>query len=110
MSEFEDDTYVAGDFYSLIGNAQLSEMIEVEKQRDIEREERQQLAEAQTPNAMTLMQIAGLRTQKELEAAAEEKNAVEDKRSKEAETQRKEQEHARLHNPFPPPDLRHDDS
>jgi len=107
MSDLEDESYIAGDFYSLIGSAQLNELKQVELAYVAEREEAQQLTQEQNPGAMTLMQIAGLRSQKELDAVAEEKNAVEDKRLADAEVQRKEQENARLQNKFPPPDLKH---
>lgn len=109
MSEFDDDDYIAGDFYSLVGSAQLNELREVEKRRDAEREQMRQLAEDQASKSMTLMQIAGMRSQKEIDAATEEKNVVEEKRSRDEETQRKAQEHARLVNQFPPPDLKYNE-
>jgi hypothetical protein len=107
MSEFDDDNYVANDFYSLVGDAQLKELREVEKQREIEREKMKQLAEESQSKSMTLMQIAGLRSQKEIDALSLEKNEAEEKRLKDEDTKRKEQEHARLVNQFPPPDLKH---
>jgi hypothetical protein len=107
MSEYDDDSYVAQDFHSLIGSAQLSELQEVERKRDLEREAMRQLAEDQKSSAMTLMQIAGMRSQKEVDAVAVEKDAAEAKRIQDAEAKRKEQEHARLVNKFPPPDLKH---
>ncbi len=110
MSDFDDEDYIANDFHQLVGAAQLNELREVEKQRDAEREKMKQLAEAQNAKAMTLMQIAGLQSQKELDAAAAEKNAVEEKRSQEEEAKRKETERARLVNKFPPPDLKFNDS
>lgn len=107
MSEQEDDDFVSNDFYSLIGGAQLNELREAERQREIEREARQQLAQQQDPKAMTLTALAGMRSKKEIDALAEEKNALEDKRMQTEEQKRKEQEHARLVNKFPPPDLKH---
>lgn len=106
MDDFDDDQ-IAGDFHSLVGNAQLNELIEVERRRDAEREAMKQLAEDQKSSALTLMQIAGMRTQKELNALALEKNEVEEKRSRDEELKRKEIENARLVNQFPPPDMRH---
>lgn len=107
MSEFDDDDFVSNDFYSVVGNAQLNELRAVEKQREIEREKMNELAEDQESKAMTLMQIVGLRTAKELEVAAEEKNVVEDQRMRAEETKRKEQANAQLVNQFPPPNLTH---
>lgn len=104
MSELDDD-YVADDFYSLVGNAQLNELKEIEKAREEERELQKQLAAKQNPNAMSLMALAGLRSQKELEVLAEQKNADEDKRLQDEQTKRKEMENARLVTKFPPPNL-----
>jgi len=106
MDDFDDDQ-VASDFLSIVGDAQLNELIEVERRRDAEREAMKRLVEEQQSSAMTLMQIAGMRTQKELNALALEKNEAEEKRSRDEEIKRKEIENARLVNQFPPPDLRH---
>ena len=107
MDDFEDDNAVAGDFYSIVGSAQYNELVEVEQQRERDREAQKLLAEQQKSDAMTLMQIAGMKTKKELDTLAQEKNAAEEKRSELEEKQRKEAEHARLVNQFPPPDLKH---
>jgi phage FluMu protein gp41 len=106
-----DDDYISDDFGSLIAHAQLNELEEVERQRDQEREAALALARKHNPKfgtvegPTTLMQIAGLQTQKELDVIAAEKNAIEDKKAQQIEKQRKEAEHARLVDPFPPPEL-----
>lgn len=109
MSDFDefDDEIVAGDFYSLIGAAQHNELVEVEKQRERDRQAMQELEEKQKSAAMTLMQIAGLKSQKEIDQLLAEKNEADVKRVEEEERKRKALENARLTDQFPPPDLSH---
>lgn len=107
MDDFDDENHVAGDFYSLVGGAQFNELQEVEKQREREREAQKRLLEQQQNASMTLMQIAGMKTHKELSALAAEKDAAEEKRLQQEEAKRKEAENARLVTQFPPPDIKH---
>lgn len=107
MSDYDDEDVVAGDFYSLVGSAQLAELIEVERKREHEREAMKALEIKRNSTSMTLMQIAGMKTQKELAALQHEKNAVEEAKSNTEESERKKAENAKLTNAFPPPDLKH---
>jgi hypothetical protein len=106
MDPFDEDN-IAGDFFSLVGRAQVAELEEIERLRDKERAAMRALAEEQRSPSMTLMQIAGMRTQKELDALADQKNVQEEQRDHDEELKRKEAERARLVNQFPPPDLKH---
>jgi len=107
FDDFDDGNYVAGDFYSIVGQAQINELEEVEKQREAEREAQKRLAEQQKSQAMTLMQIAGMRTKKELDQIAAVENAKADLKLAAEELKRKEAERERLHTQFPPPDIKH---
>ena len=95
------------DFYSIVAQAQFSELEAVEKQRERERELARELAEKQNAASMTLMQIAGMKTAKELEAAQAATDVREDERLEAEAKKRKQDERERLHNQFPPPDLKH---
>jgi hypothetical protein len=105
FDDFDETNHVSGDFYSLVGQAQLSELEQVEKQREAEREAQKRLAEEQQSSAMTLMQIAGMRTRKEIEQLTREKDVKDDERLANEDKKRKEAERERLSNQFPPPDL-----
>lgn len=105
--EYDDDTAISGDFYSIVNAAQLNELEEVERAREREKAARDQLAEAQRSSAMTLMQIAGLRSAKEIEAMMKDKDTREIAKSEEEEQKRKDAERERLVNKFPPPILKH---
>ena len=106
MDDFgDDDDYIAGDFHSLVGQAQFNELEEVERQREKERAAARRLAEEQKSNAMTLMQIAGMKSAREIEQLAKEKETRYIASSEAEEQKRKEAERARLNAPFPPPDL-----
>lgn len=107
FDDYEDDGYVAGDFRMIVGQVQLNELEEVERQREREREAAKRLAEEQKSKAMSLMQIAGLKTAKEIEQLAQDKNAQETARTEAEEQKRKEAERERLHAPFPPPNIKH---
>lgn len=101
----DSDHYVSGDFYSIVGAAQINELEAVEKQREKEREAAKRLAEDQKSSAMTLMQLAGMKTRKELEQLAQAKDAKEDLKSDAERAKLKAEEQARLVNQFPPPNL-----
>ena len=107
MSEYDDDmdAYVASDFYSIVGDAQLNELKEVEKARDREREEMRLLQEKAKNASMTLAQVAGLKSAKEMEQLLQEKNTRDDAKLVDENKQRKAEEKARLENRFPPPEL-----
>jgi hypothetical protein len=101
----DEDNFIAPDFHSLVFNAQVNELEAEEKRREAERQRARELAHASQPQARTLMQIIGARTQKEIEQLVEAKTTNEEKRDLEAEKKRKEEEANRLKTMFPPPNL-----
>lgn len=107
MSEYDDDmdAYVASDFYSIVGDAQLNELKEVEKAREKEREDWRILQEKQKNPSLTLAQVAGLKSAREMEQLLDEKNTRDDAKLVDEAKQRKAEEKARLENRFPPPEL-----
>lgn len=107
FDDFDEGNNIAGDFYSIVGQAQFNELEMVEKQREAEREAQRRLAEEQKSQAMTLMQIAGMRSQKEIDALLREKNAKADEQLVQEEQKRKDAERERLVNQFPPPNIKH---
>lgn len=105
FDDYSDDDYVAGDFHSLVGLAQYNELVEVEKQREAERKRAQQLREESASKDMTLMQIAGLKSQKEIDKETALKDAADQKRDLAEQQKRKDIEHAKLRDQFPPPNI-----
>lgn len=106
MSDFDDEE-IYGDFYSLVAQSQVNELLAVDKQREQERESMRLLAEKNKQAAMTLMQIAGLKSQKELDQITAEKLDEDVKRSEEENRKRKAAENAKLQDQFPPPTITH---
>jgi len=104
--EFDDDE-IADDFYSLVADAQLNELKAVDAQRAYEREEIALLNEHRKEQAMTLMQIAGMKSQKELDRIAAEKHSEEVEQTKNEDRKRKAAENAKLTDQFPPPIISH---
>lgn len=98
-----EDAFVAADFYTIVHDAQMNELEAEEKRLNEERERNRELARQQNPNSMSLMQVVGLRTKKELDRDVESKMEEEEKKSEETIQKEKEEAHARLTNKFPPP-------
>lgn len=106
MSEWdEEDDVIAPDFHQLVFDAQVNELMEEEKRRADERERARQLMLKSQPQARTLIQIVGARTQQEIEKQFEEKMVGEESKDLEAEKKRAAEEEARLVTKFPPPNL-----
>lgn len=102
--EYEDDDFVSPDFAMLIDSAQRNELAALEKAREREREAQRKLNAANSSQAMTLSQIIGLKSQKELDQEAAAKLSAEEKKDLVDETKRKENAKQRLANQFPPPE------
>lgn len=107
MGEFDDvnEDEISGDFFTLVNQVQFNELEAVEKQREQEREINRELQSRHDAAAMTLIQVAGLKSQKEIDQLLHEKNQADIKRQEADEKKRKDAEHARLIDQFPPPDL-----
>lgn len=103
--EDDEENFIAYDFHTLVYDAQHAELVLEEKRREEEREKARELAQQNNPSAMSLMQIAGLRSQKELDKEAAEKTSQEVAQDKVAEQRRKDEENERLVARFPYPDL-----
>lgn len=99
---YDDDDYVATDFHMIVGEAQYNELVEVEKQRERDREAARALRKE---NEMTLMQIAGLKSQREIDKELTAKDTVEQQRLQLETMKRKEQENAKLRDQFPHPNI-----
>ena len=103
----EDDEYaVSPDFNTVIMTAQYNELVAYEKEREKLRDRERELYEASQPKARTLMQIAGMRSQRELDAELAAKQQREEDQSAQREKAIKAEEQNRLVSRFPPPILR----
>lgn len=107
MDEFDEDNdaYVASDFYTLVADAQFNELKEVEKHRAREREDARLLQEKSNASVMTLAQIVGLRTEREMEQLTQDRDEREVEKSEAEDKKRKADEKERLVARFPFPDL-----
>jgi cell division protein FtsB len=102
FDDYNDDDYVASDFHMIVGEAQYNELVKVERQREREREAARALRKA---NEMTLMQIAGLKSQREIDKEDSTKDVAEQQRLQLETVKRKEIENAKLRDQFPHPNI-----
>lgn len=106
MSGFDDEeNFIAQDFHTLVFDAQMNELEEEEKRRSEEREKALELAKRHNPSSMSLLHIAGLRSQKELDKEQLEKTVADEEKVKQEDRQRKDEEESRLVTRFPAPNI-----